>query len=317
MLKKNWISIGICIIIILILWLIKSDTKSSINEDVSFKIEETTLITKIFLADRNGNTITLKKNKSAWIANDKYVVRKDAIATLLSTSNKIRIKKPVSKKAFDSVIKFMSTSAVYIEFFQAEKMVKAYWIGSNTPDHLGTYMLLKGSEKPFAVYIPSFNGFLSPRYGIQANSLNITNWRSNTIFNLSFKDINNIKYTNYLNKEISYILKTNPLELINSKNISVAYNNYNVIKLLNSFNSLNCEVFKEDKSIIDFKEQLEELIVNSDTLRTYRVSEMDKKNKEDNFTVSRKYATLNNGDLMLIQDYVFNKVLINITELTK
>ena len=41
------------------------------------------------------------------------------------------------------------------------------------------------------------------------------------------------------------------------------------------------------------------------------------KTKEENFTVDRKYATLNNGELMLIQDYVFNKVLINIAELTK
>ncbi len=29
------------------------------------------------------------------------------------------------------------------------------------------------------------------------------------------------------------------------------------------------------------------------------------------------YATLNNGDLMLIQNYVFNKVLITINELKK
>jgi hypothetical protein len=37
--------------------------------------------------------------------------------------------------------------------------------------------------------------------------------------------------------------------------------------------------------------------------------------KKDNFNVERKYATLNDGDLMIIQNYVFNKVLINIKEL--
>ena len=58
-------------------------------------------------------------------------------------------------------------------------------------------------------------------------------------------------------------------------------------------------------------------MVNSDTLRTYKISETSVKTKEENFTVDRKYATLNNGELMLIQDYVFNKVLINIAELTK
>ena len=40
-------------------------------------------------------------------------------------------------------------------------------------------------------------------------------------------------------------------------------------------------------------------------------------NNELNFNVNRKYAILNNKQLMLIQDYVFNKVLININELVE
>ena len=39
------------------------------------------------------------------------------------------------------------------------------------------------------------------------------------------------------------------------------------------------------------------------------------KEKEENFTVKRMHATLNNGELMLIQDYVFNKVLITLDQL--
>jgi hypothetical protein len=178
-------------------------------------------------------------------------------------------------------------------------------------------MLLKDSEKPFILHIPSFNGFLSPRYGIQGNALDIINWRSNTVFNLSFKAIEHIKYTDYLNSENSYFLKTNPFELINSKNKSVLFNNKKVLRLLNSFETKNCETYKKEKSEIEFLTPLEELVVNSDTLRTYEISESNIKTKEDNFTVDRKYATLNNGDLMLIQDYVFNKVLINIAELTE
>ena len=68
---------------------------------------------------------------------------------------------------------------------------------------------------------------------------------------------------------------------------------------------------------IDFSTQLHELIVNSDTLRTYQLSERKEKSKEENFTVDRMYATVNHGDLMLIQDYVFNKVLITLNELKK
>ena len=194
-------------------------------------------------------------------------------------------------------------------------MLKSYTIGSNTPDHLGTYMLLKDSDKPFVMHIPSFNGFLSPRYGIQGNSLDVINWRSTTVFDLSFNLINQIKYTDYLNFNNSYTLKTKPFQLINSINEPVKFNQEKVLKLVNSFEKLNCEVFKQEKYQLDLKTQIEELVVNLDTLRTYSISDLDTKTKEDNFTVARKYATLNNGEVMLIQDYVFNKVLINITEL--
>ena len=36
---------------------------------------------------------------------------------------------------------------------------------------------------------------------------------------------------------------------------------------------------------------------------------------EENYTVERMYATLNDGDVMLIQNYVFNKLLITIEQL--
>ena len=121
MLKKYWIHIVIFITGMGIFWLIKSDTKSSIIENNKFAIDDTSLITKVFLADRNGNTISLTKNKESWTVNDKYAVRKDAIATLLSTAHKISIKKPVSKEAFENVVKFIATSGVYVSFLKVIK----------------------------------------------------------------------------------------------------------------------------------------------------------------------------------------------------
>ena len=316
MLKKYWIYITIMLVAITTLWLIMLNTDSRTNKN-TFEINDTSSITKIFLADKSGNTITLTKNNNFWLINNQFRVRKDAIATILSTANQIRIKKPVSKSAFEKVVKSIATTGVYVEFFKNEKVIKSYWIGSNTSDHLGTYMLLKNSKEPFIVHIPSFNGFLSPRYGIQGNVINELNWRSNIVFNKSFESINHIKYTDYINPENSYFFSKDPMQLINYKNESITFNRNKILTLLNSFENLNCEVYKSNKIKINSTTQIEELIVNFDTLRTYKISELKIKNKKDNFTVDRKYATLNNGELMLIQDYVFNKVLINIKELTK
>ena len=47
------------------------------------------------------------------------------------------------------------------------------------------------------------------------------------------------------------------------------------------------------------------------------MSNSDTITKKENFNVERMFATINNGEVMLIQNYVFNKVLINIHEITE
>jgi hypothetical protein len=88
-----------------------------------------------------------------------------------------------------------------------------------------------------------------------------------------------------------------------------------VFQFLDSFEQLNCESYKKHKDKIEFSSPLHQLIVNNDTLRTYVIGGNILKEKKDNYNVKRMYATFNNGDLMLIQDYVFNKVLITIDQL--
>tara|TARA_B110000196_G_scaffold222912_1_gene191957 strand:- start:601 stop:1137 length:537 start_codon:yes stop_codon:yes gene_type:complete len=176
-------------------------------------------------------------------------------------------------------------------------------------------MLLKNSQKPYVIHIPAFNGFLSPRYGIQANVIDVNSWRSNSVFNLSFDAVKRLQYTDIQDNKNSYSLEKSPLTLINSEGNKTSFNKQKVLRLLNSFENLNCETFKKNKYKIDSANQLDELIVNSDTLRTYQISKSTTKSKEENFTVKRRFATLNDGELMLIQDYVFNKVLININEI--
>ena len=314
--KKNILFALLIFFIGISIWLLNSDKKSTIIEDNNFAIEDTSSIKKVFIADRSGNTITVIKNDGSWVVNNKYEVRKDAINTLLSTISKLKIKKPVSKSSFDNVIKFMATSGIKVEIYDKHNLIKSYTIGSNTSDHLGTYMLLKDAEKPYMMYIPSFNGFLSPRYGIQGQKLDIKTWRSNKVFSLKQEDIERIQFTDLLNPENSYKLTTNPMILSSNPVKNIDYNTNSTLGLLNSFGNLNCESFKE-KHKIEFATQLHKLIVNSDTLRTYQIKQDTVKTKSENFTVERMYATLNNSGVMLIQNYVFNKVLITLNELKK
>ena len=314
--KKQLFYFALIALMAISIWFLSNEKKSTISLENNFAISDTALVRKIFIADRDGTTVTLNRNKKNWIINNKYQVRKDAISTLLTTINQIRIQRPVSKNAFDNVIKNLATTGVKIEIYtNKETPYKTYTIGNSTSNHLGTYMFLAGSKTPFVVHIPSFNGFLSPRYGIQGNKINEKDWRTTNIFSLKAKNIVKVTLNHIQHSEKSFSLTTDPMILLNNLNNKVSFNKENVLQFLNAFKLLNCESYKNENEKREFATPLHELIVNNDTLRTYAISDKLIKDKEDNFTVKRMYATLNNGELMLIQDYVFNKVLITIDQL--
>ena len=315
--KKQLLYLALIILMAALMWFLSSDSKSTISLENNFAISDTASVSKIFIADRNGTTITLSRNEKNWVINNKYEVRKDAINTILTTINQIRIQKQVSKNAFDNVIKNLATTGVKIEIYTNQDAPdKTYTIGSSTSNHLGSYMLLDGSETPFIVHIPSFNGFLSPRYGIQGNKISEKDWRTTNIFNLKTEKILRVIVNHIQEPEKSFTLTTGSMILLNNLGNEESLNQENALQFLNAFKLLNCESFKDKKERKESATLLHELIVNNDTLRTYSIGTGKLvKDKEDNFTVKRMHATLNNGELMLIQDYVFNKVLITIDQL--
>jgi CxxC motif-containing protein len=315
--KKQLFYFTLIILMAALIWFLSNDKKSTISVENNFSISDTASVSKIFIADRNGTTITLNRNEKNWVINNKYEVRKDAIKTILTTINQIRIQRPVSITAFDNVIKNLATTGVKIEIYtNQDAPEKTYTIGGSTSNHLGSYMFLAGSETPFIVHIPSFNGFLSPRYGIEGNKISEKNWRTTNIFSLKTEKISRVIVNHIQEPEKSFTLTTASMILLNNLGNEVSLNQENALQFLNAFKLLNCESFKDIKERKESTTPLHELIVNNDTLRTYSIGNGKLvKDKEDNFTVKRMHATLNNGELMLIQDYVFNKVLITIDQL--
>jgi len=158
MLKKYWIYI-LFILITFCIFFFLSENKSTISSNDTFSVADTSSITKVFIADRKGNTISLDKKYNRWKVNNKFNVRKDAINVLLSTIHQIKIQQPVSLSAFDNVIKNLSTTGVKVEIYAGTEVLKIYTVGNETANHLGTYMLLDGSNEPFIMHIPSFNGY--------------------------------------------------------------------------------------------------------------------------------------------------------------
>lgn len=171
---------------------IKNQGKAMTDEDWrNFAVEDTSAITKVFLADKSGNRVTaVRTSPAVWVVNDKYTARKDVVRILLKTIKLVRTKSRVPKNSRENVIKSLSVSGIKVEIYTKEDddPIKVYYVGSETPTQDGTYMMQEGSPEPFITEIPGFDGYLTPRYPtIEAA------WRDPALFRYKPDDIKTIR----------------------------------------------------------------------------------------------------------------------------
>jgi hypothetical protein len=195
-------------LILLVLFLILAGTafylypklskKSSTGDNafMQFSIEDTASVSKVTIQDRNGNVALLeRKNGSAeWTINKKFNARKDVIKLLLECFHDVRVRGNVPSKMRDNMMSVMATSAKEVKIYgKNNELLKTYFIGPNTQDHMGTIMLLETpndgrSEEPYITHIEGFTGFLNPRFFIDEME-----WRSTDIFYYPNNDIAEIE----------------------------------------------------------------------------------------------------------------------------
>ena len=167
--------------IIVFLGIDKYNNTTSIRLDKrNFSISDTVSINKIILENRNLEKIYLHRNQndSKWVLNDSLVPNQYLINLLLKTLKDMKIKQPIARAALNNIIKRMAIQNTKIEIFQKNKKTKTIYVGGETPDQLGTFMMLQGAKEPYIVHIPGFNGYLSSRFSCKENL-----WRSKQIFN--------------------------------------------------------------------------------------------------------------------------------------
>lgn len=191
-------------IILLVLFLLLAGTvfflypklsrKSSTGDNpfMQFSIEDTAAVSKITIQDRNGNVALLERKSGStdWTINKKYNARKDVIKLLLECFHDIRVRGNVPTKMRDNMMSVMATSAKEVKIYgKNNELIKTYFVGPNTQDHMGTIMLLETpedgrSEEPYITHIEGFTGFLNPRFFIEEME-----WRSTEVFSYPNNDI--------------------------------------------------------------------------------------------------------------------------------
>jgi len=340
--RKNRVALILLIVLAGIsafLLIYKNRTNTLDKESSSFAVEDTSSITKVFLADKQNNTVTLTKNNPGnWTVNNEFKASKDIVNMLLKTIMSVEVREPVSKAGSPQVIKMLASTSVKVEIYQRvyrinlfdkikllphEKKTKTYYVGGATQDNKGTYMLIDGSEEPYVTHIFGFNGFLTTRY-----SPLLKDWREHTIFNLKYNQIKSFSLQITDKPEGSFsATKKSPrdFDIIALKD-KIPVQNYDTLKIMDlfsSFNDVRFEILLNDMDKLKKDSIANSLPYNIITLedmegKKYSVTtflrlappdQIDQEGKPVLYDRDRLYALINDKkDLVLIQFYVFNMI---------
>ena len=160
--NRNWLYFGILVILAVIAYftLIRDNEGSYSKKDTAFAVEDTTAIGKILLTNLKGDSILLEQHNGSWTMNKDYRPRPDAIHNLLNTMVQLEVKMPVAKSMHNTVIKKIAGKRTHVEVFNGKgEKTKGFYIGDNTDQLNGTFMLMENSDHAFVVNIPGFAGF--------------------------------------------------------------------------------------------------------------------------------------------------------------
>ncbi|MDD2634366.1 MAG: DUF4340 domain-containing protein [Bacteroidales bacterium] len=188
----------LAIIVVILFFRNKHNPKSVLRD---FAVEDTASINKIFLADKNNNSVKLEKIDGVWFVNDTYRARKDFVNVLLTTMKNVEVNAPVPEARLDKVLKELSVKGIKTEIYQDDKLTKTYYVGGVTQNNTGTYMILEGSDVPFIMHIPGFAGYLTVRY-----LPDVKEWRERIIFDYQFKDIAKVSVSYGKNQSDGFVL---------------------------------------------------------------------------------------------------------------
>jgi hypothetical protein len=306
-----------------------------------FAVNDTTNITKFFLADKNNNTVKVTRSDNGeWILNDKYSANPAMVHIMLKTFIGIDIKAPVAKSARNTIIRVMAGKSVkteiyqrvyrinifdWIKLFPHEKLTRTYYVGDATMDNSGTFMLMQGTEEPYIVNIPGFRGFVSTRYSAME-----ADWRNHSVFKFRIPEIQSVSVRFFENPEKSYLITNENnrsftlTSLSDNRNMN-RFDTLKVVEYLHRYHDLNYESILNDMtkskrdSIISatptYEVELVDKLGKTHSLKTWKraayIGQLDLDGNQAKWDLERMYALIDNSEyLVVIQYFVFNDILV-------
>ncbi|MBR4391035.1 MAG: DUF4340 domain-containing protein [Bacteroidales bacterium] len=312
------------------------------GDSADFMVWDTASITKVYLADRMNHESLLERHDDGWTLNHEYRVHPKKVDQLLYTLFRVRIKMPVSVASHDYIIAQMASSSTKVEVYQIvprinlfnkiklfyhEKRTKVFYVGDATKDSSGTFMLKEGADQAYIVHIPGFRGYISTRFLADPDE-----WRDHVIFHSSLADIQSVAVEFAEDARRSFRIDNIGKHQYKLTRLSdqqeVPFDTLKVINMLSSFNDIRFEALlnngmsKQRFDSITTSPFIHQITLVDKEGKTTSMKTFNKK-VESVFDIpeseylddhDRMYALVNEGrDLVLIQNYIFDKVLKDIS----
>jgi hypothetical protein len=173
-----------------------------------FGYRDTASITSIFIADKEGSRSEVRRTPKGWIVNNKYACRGEAILNLLEVIRNVEVKMPVPRPSRESVIRIMAAASLKVEIYAGDELVRQYYVGHETADGEGSFMLLSDPETgrnypdPYVCHIPGFNGYLQPRYIAKEQE-----WRDRMVINYIPPQIASVEMVHTGQPDSSFVIE--------------------------------------------------------------------------------------------------------------
>jgi hypothetical protein len=335
--KNRIILFSTLLLIVVVVAVLLLRDNSTIEQN--YHIEEPKSITKVIIDDKDGNHLELiKETDSIWKANNSPANMK-VVDMLLSTLKDMRIREPIAQAARNNIVKQLAASGKtvkiyqdaysinlgFIKLFKKEKLTKTIYVGSETQDNMGTYMMLKGEESPCIIYIPRLKGYLSSRFSALEDF-----WKSHAVFKYNKGEIASLKVEipNQMNESFTLTKKGEGFDftLLESGQKLQAFDTLKVKALLSSCFELNYESVAKNISKLEqdtifgkapaFVVTIKDSKGKENTLKTYsKLHDPTSIGENDDdfyriFDVNRCYALHSqNKDTLIMQFFTLDNLL--------
>lgn len=309
-------------------WIFSRQSSNNLESggDWEFAIQDTAKIYKVFMADREGRTITLtRQNAAQWTINGKHLVRQDAIKNVLVAFHNFQVAFRLPRQMVKTVVEDIATTGLKCEAYDKNgKLLKCFYMGGLSQEESATFAIQCDANEPYAINLKTgFIGAIRARFFMDS-----TDWRDRTIFLERLENIESASIEYPMQKDKSFKINVNggnyqvePFYSMQLKSPTPP-NKGLVEAFLMGFSKQVAEGFENKNpqrdsitanipfAIIAVKTKNGETkTVKLHPIVTVNRSGEQLKDGQAQIMVERYFANCSNGDFMMVQHQLFEKLL--------